>query len=110
MRAGVAAIFLTALAVFGGCTSTGDYEDGCYDDSDCASGYVCDASIGICAAPVDGSGGGGDACRAPTDCSASYTCSPQGRCQPGDCYFHGCVTGFECRSSTGTWECLASSG
>ncbi len=28
---------------------------------------------------------------------------------PGDCYFNHCVTGFQCQSSTGTWECVPTS-
>lgn len=105
MRAAATVIFFAALGVLGGCPST-NADDGCYLDRDCASGYVCDASSGACVVAPDGAA---DACQAPSDCGASYTCSDHGRCLPGDCYFNGCVTGFECQSSTGTWECLPSS-
>src|SRR6478609_8753624 len=105
MRLPVTAIFLVALGVFGGCQSS-TMDEGCFNDSDCAPGLLCDYSSGECRAAPEGS----DSCAAPTDCAASYTCSEKGRCMPGDCYFNGCVTGFECPSSTGTWECLPSSG
>jgi hypothetical protein len=101
MRAAVTVMFLVALGVLGSCTSSAD--DGCYSDGDCAAGYVCDDFSGACRASI---GGGNDFCSLPSDCPQSYTCGQERRCLPGDCYFNGCVTGFECQSSTGTWECL----
>jgi len=106
MRAAFTVIFLVALGAVGACSSS-SMDDGCYTDGDCAPGYSCDDSSGVCRAPTDG---GGDSCSAPADCPPSYTCGEDSRCRPGDCYFNGCVSGFECQSSTGTWECLPSSG
>lgn len=103
--AALAVIFLVALAVVHGCSSN-EMADGCYSDSDCGSGFLCDEPTGACYAPSDG---GTDSCTAPSDCPASYTCGKDGRCSPGDCFFHGCVSGFECQSSTGTWQCLPGS-
>jgi hypothetical protein len=105
MRAAATVIFFVALGVLGSCSSNDD--EGCYGDSDCAPGFVCDDSSGECRAS---SNGGNHPCTLPTDCAQSYACGEQGRCLPGDCYFNGCVSGFECQSSTGTWECLSSSG
>lgn|GEM_PF-1314399 len=106
MRATVTVIFFAALGVVGACSST-TMDEGCYRDSDCAAGDLCDDSVGACYSPTDG---GNDVCSAPEDCPSSYTCGKDGRCMPGDCYFNGCVTGFECQSSTGTWKCSSSSG
>lgn len=105
MRAAVTVIFFVALGLVHGCSSNA-LEDGCYTDSDCGTGYRCDYATGACydwTAPVDVS------CSKPRDCDAGYTCGEDGRCGPGDCSFHGCVTGFECASSTGRWECLPAS-
>jgi hypothetical protein len=102
-------VFLVALGALGtlGACHSNSGGDGCYDDNDCASGDRCDAYSGQCVAATDG---GRDSCRAPTDCPANYTCGEQSFCSPGDCYFSGCVAGFECQSSTGRWECLPGSG
>jgi len=105
MRAGVTVIFFVALGMVDGCSSN-DMDDGCYTDDDCGAGYRCDDSTGACYAwtdTVDVS------CKKPTDCATGYTCGEDRQCAPGDCSFHGCVTGFECESSTGRWECLPSS-
>lgn len=106
MRATVTVIFLALLGVVGACSTT-TMDDGCYRDSDCGSGYLCDNSSGACYLATDGND---VTCSAPSDCRESYTCGKDGQCLPGDCYFNGCVSGFECQSSTGTWECLPSSG
>jgi hypothetical protein len=105
-RATVTVTFFGALVALGGCPSTTTSDNGCYRNSDCAQGLLCDHSSGECFAPSDA---GYESCRAPTDCAASFTCGKNGRCMPGDCYFNDCVTGFQCGSSTGTWECLPSS-
>jgi len=94
-RAVITVIFCSVLAAFGGCSS-GTMGYRCYDEHD-----------GECFGPPDHAN---DPCSKPSDCPASYTCSKAGRCLPGDCFFNECVTGFECQSSTGTWECLPSSG
>ncbi|HYQ01418.1 MAG TPA: hypothetical protein VER96_22250 [Polyangiaceae bacterium] len=90
------------MGLIDACTSNTMY-DGCYHDSDCGSGYLCNDATGACYLPANDRGG--EACTAPGDCPASYTCGTEGRCLPGDCFFHGCVSGFECQSSTGAWEC-----
>jgi len=105
MRGAAAVTLLVALGMIDGCSSNA-MDGGCYSDGDCGPGYRCDDSIGACYAwtdPVDVSG------NKPIDCIAGYTCGEDGRCAPGDCSFHGCVTGFECESSTGRWECLPAS-
>jgi len=102
MRAGAIVIFFVALGLIDGCSSN-DMDAGCYSDGDCGAGYRCDDSSGACYAstdPVDVS------CKKPSDCIVGYTCGDNSRCAPGDCSFHGCVTGFDCESSTGRWECL----
>jgi len=104
MRVTVTVILFAALGVVGACSST-TMDEGCYSDSDCAPGNLCDES-GACYAPTDG---GNDVCTEPADCPVSYTCGKEGRCSPGDCYFNGCVSGFECQSSTGIWQCLSGS-
>ena len=81
-------------------------DGGCYADVDCGQGYQCDGNSGACVAPSDAGDG---SCRAPTDCDAGYTCGKNGACLPGDCSFNGCVTGFQCESSTGRWECAPGS-
>ncbi len=105
-RAAVTVILFGALAALGGCPIYSHEDDGCYRNSDCAPGYRCDDYTGACLASSDP---GANFCRAPSDCDQSYTCGKSGRCQPGDCYFNGCVTGFQCQSSTGTWECAPNS-
>jgi len=105
-RVGATVLFLGALAGLGGCPIYSHEDDGCYRDSDCAPGYLCDDNSGECLAPSNQNGG---SCRAPRDCSPSYTCSENGLCVAGDCYFSGCVSGFQCQSSTGTWECMPTS-
>jgi hypothetical protein len=103
-RATVTVIFFGALAALGGCpaTTTPTSDAACYRNADCAAGYLCDDSIGECFAARE-------ACRVPADCTAGYTCGANARCMPGDCYFNDCVAGFQCESSTGTWQCLSSS-
>jgi hypothetical protein len=93
-------IFLGALAALGGCPSTLQ-EGACYRDGDCDHGYQCDDSGACVALP--------NACHAPSDCSPGYTCGDNGQCLPGDCYFNGCVAGFQCESATGRWQCAQSS-
>lgn len=105
MRARPTVIFFAALAVVGACSTT-TMEGGCYSDNDCETGYLCDDSSGACYLGTDGND---VTCSKPSDCLASYTCGQDGHCAPGDCYFNGCVTGFDCQSSTGTWQCLPNS-
>lgn len=108
MRAAVTVIFFVALGVLVDACSSNSLDDGCYIDSDCSSGYLCDDSTGACYA-ASGGNGNSQVCSAPSDCPANYTCGKESRCLPGDCFFHGCVTGFECQSSTGVWQCAPTS-
>src|ERR1041384_109349 len=102
MRAAVTVIFFVVLGVVVDACSSNAIDDGCYSDGDCGPGYRCDDSTGACYASM---GGGSETCSVPSDCPVSYTCGKEGRCLPGDCFFHGCVTGFECQSTTGVWRC-----
>ena len=104
-RAAATVLFFTALAAFGGCNSTTANGYSCYSDADCVQGYLCDYPSGVCFAATAGDY---DSCRAPADCASSYTCGKAGLCMPGDCYFNGCIAGYECSSSTGAWQCLPS--
>lgn len=105
MRAGATVIFFVALGMVDGCSSN-DIDYGCYSDGDCGEGYRCEDSTGACYAWTDTVD---IFCKKPTDCITGYTCGEDRRCASGDCSFHGCVTGFECESSTGRWECLPTS-
>jgi hypothetical protein len=105
MRAAAAVIFFVALAVVDGCSSNA-MDEGCYSDGDCGTGYLCDDSTGACYPSTDNTD---VSCTKPSDCVAGYTCGKEAQCAAGDCYFNGCVTGFECESSTGRWECLPAS-
>jgi hypothetical protein len=105
MRAAATVIFFVALGVIDACSSN-SMDGGCYTDSDCGSNYLCDDSTGDCYASSDPVN---TDCSKPSDCVAGYTCGKAGQCMPGDCFFHGCASGFECESSTGRWECLSSS-
>ncbi|MEP7049280.1 MAG: hypothetical protein ABJB12_02960 [Pseudomonadota bacterium] len=102
----VTALFLCAAAALPGCPIY-DHEDaGCYRDGDCASNFVCDVDTGECyqptaPPPADSS------CNRPSDCAANETCNKAGQCVSGDCTFSGCVSGYECDSSSGVWLCLA---
>src|SRR4051794_25732931 len=103
----VTALFLCAAAALPGCPIY-DHEDaGCYRNSDCASGYVCDDNSGECYQPVTPSNGD-NSCTKPGDCAANATCNKVGQCVYGDCTFNGCVSGYECDSSSGTWQCVSS--
>ena len=102
-----------ALLLFGvGLTVSGcpvyDSEDvGCFDDQDCAYGYVCDGRSGSCIA--DGSNNNtSNGCNSPDDCGTNETCSHSGTCVSGDCHFQivGCVNGYLCSSASGRWECV----
>ncbi len=78
----------------------------CYDNFDCPSGYYCNANNVCVKPPGTGGSGGGTAgsggtlsnpgCSSPGDCGPNETCGQDGTCHPGDCYFSGCVDGYEC--------------
>jgi hypothetical protein len=100
----VTALFLCAVATLSGCPIY-DHEDaGCYHSSDCAPGYVCDDRSGDCYLPSSSSSN----CSRPDDCGVNETCSRTAQCVAGDCTFSGCVSGFQCDSSSGIWSCVPS--
>jgi len=101
-RVAVTVFFLSAVATLGGCPIYSHDDQGCFRDSDCASGYACDELSGACYLPDES-----HSCRGPADCGTSKTCGRAGLCVVGDCSFNGCVAGFECDSSSGLWECVA---
>ena len=99
------AVFLMAIATLGGCPIYSHDDDGCWRDRDCADGYLCNESSGVCYVADDGAVNG--RCVRPSDCVANYTCNPSGQCVSGDCDFSGCVSGYHCDSSSGAWQCIS---
>ncbi len=98
----VTAVILFAIAGLAGCPIYSHDDEGCYQDSDCAQGYVCnDYNGGDCVAAVTMK-----SCTKPSDCDSTYTCTPAGVCQTGDCTFSGCIAGYTCDASSGTWGCV----
>lgn len=101
--------FSAALLLIGfvvpGCPVYDGSDIGCFDDFDCPYGYVCDGPSALC---VSVHGVGSAACNEPGDCGSNETCSHSGTCAAGDCHFAsvGCVSGFECSSASGRWECV----
>jgi hypothetical protein len=102
---GACALLVLVSVGLSGCPVYDDDSEGCYDDYDCSSGYYCDYPTGACLryGPSDS-----NECNAPSDCAANETCSKSGICAEGDCHFKsvGCVSGFECSSARGFWECV----
>ena len=98
----VTALFLCAVATLSGCPIYDHADAGCYNDSDCAVGYLCDDRSGDCYQPSSSNNG----CNRPQDCGVNETCSKAGACVVGDCTFSGCVSGYECDSSSGIWACV----
>jgi hypothetical protein len=101
------ALFLCAVAVLPGCPIYDHEDDGCYRSSDCDTGYSCDQNSGQCYLAGDGNSEG-SRCQKPADCATNTTCSSAGECVAGDCSFSGCVNGYVCDSSSGTWSCVSS--
>jgi len=101
----ITAVFLFAVVGLAGCPVY-DHEDaGCYRDSDCARGYICEQN-GDCVAVSDTT-----TCHQPADCDTTSTCTPAGVCEVGDCtFYHGCVAGYRCDSSNGLWACVLDNG
>ena len=96
------AVFLLAVAGLAGCPIYDHQDAGCYRDSDCARGYVCDQHNGDCVTANDT-----NTCNQPADCDATSTCTPAGVCGFGDCsFYHGCVSGYQCDSGSGVWACV----
>ena len=98
------AALLLIAAGLSGCPIYDDDDSGCYRDSDCASGYLCDHDTRDCYPEDDD----GTACRKPSDCGENETCSKSGTCTTGDCHFSsvGCVRGYTCSGTSGRWECV----
>jgi hypothetical protein len=99
-----AALLLT-LTGLSGCPIYEHDDAGCFDDLDCAYGYLCDGATGACYAPQDS----GIACDEPSDCGTNETCSRTGSCAIGDCHFPsvGCVQGYVCSAEDGRWMCVS---
>ena|SRR5882724_6989165 len=97
----VTALVLCAVATLAGCPIYDHQDAGCYRTSDCAPGYVCDDRSGDCFLPGPVNG-----CARPEDCGVNQTCSKNAECVAGDCTFAGCVSGYECDSSSGIWSCV----
>ncbi|MES1178452.1 MAG: hypothetical protein ABUL62_29290 [Myxococcales bacterium] len=105
-RAVLSAVFLAALGALGGCPIYSHDDDGCWRDRDCAYGYLCDDSSGVCYLPGSDNG----RCGRPSDCGVNQTCSSSGLCVSGDCSFSGCVSGYRCDGSGPSWQCVSSTG
>jgi hypothetical protein len=106
---------LLAALVLPGCPVYPE-ERGCFTHEDCRGGEVCSVN-GNCVIANGGAGGAGGAggsssgqCDEPSDCRGNQTCGRDRRCHVGDCTFHGCVSGFECRQVEGDWACARSGG
>jgi hypothetical protein len=99
------ALLVCSLAValmVPGCPIYGE-DEGCSRDSDCPDGYSCDGLTGLCSPTST------VVCDAPSDCGPSETCGRDGFCHFGDCSWAatGCVAGYHCDSSGGTYRCAA---
>ena len=76
-------------------------DQGCFSDSDCGRGYVCDYPSGLCVQTQTT-----PECQRPEDCQANYTCGSDQQCHPGSCYFHGCAPGYVCQDDQGVRRCV----
>jgi hypothetical protein len=96
------ALLLLVATGLAGCPVYDHEDDGCYTDSECAAGYLCDARQGLCYAPDSGS------CTKPADCGPNETCGRLGICSPGNCRFDsvGCVEGYTCSVLDDRWQCI----
>lgn len=95
-------LFLSALFMTG-CPVFPDDPRGCLRDSHCRSGYVCDAEVGECYPATTLR-----SCDEPSDCDADagQICGADGRCHRGSCAISGCVAGYVCDGSSGTFVCV----
>jgi hypothetical protein len=83
------------------------YSYGCYNDSDCPGGYQC--NYGECVggtSPLPLDGGSGPTCSRPTDCPSGSVCGADARCHAGDCSNWGCASGYQCKLSGGSLQCI----
>ncbi len=96
---------LLLLGVFASGCPVYEDDDGCFSDSECRYGYVCDGRTGSCTRDTTDEKA---SCYRPTDCDANETCSRFGTCLSGDCHFSsvGCVSGYECAPEMGRWQCV----
>lgn len=106
-RAVLSVLFLSAITALGGCPIYSHDDDGCWRDRDCADGYLCNDSSGVCY--LAGNGAASGRCVRPSDCVPNYTCNSSGQCVSGDCSFNGCVSGYRCDASSGIWQCISNS-
>jgi hypothetical protein len=85
------------------------YAYACGSDYDCPGGYVC-SSYNTCVSgggyPVDATAPG-NSCGRPSDCAPGYNCGADDQCHPGDCSNTGCPSGYQCKLSNGTLQCVA---
>lgn len=108
---------LGAAAVLAGCPIYSDnsgrcdgyYSDcnsgtQCSSDFDCPTGTVCGASnYCVSTQPV---GEGGTRCTKPSDCPTGQNCGSDLTCHLGDCTNTQCPTGYTCKLSGGTVQCV----
>ena len=100
---------LLAALVLPGCPVYPE-ERGCFSNQDCRAGEMCNVH-GNCVIPpssvggAGGAGGGTGQCDEPSDCRGNQTCGSDRRCHIGDCTFHSCVRGFECKPVNGEHTC-----
>lgn len=101
-----AALLLLGV-VLSGCPVYESDDVDCFNDLDCAVGYVCDDPSGRCVAEATTPEAA--SCRRPSDCGTNETCSRFGTCSTGDCHYAsvGCIRGYECSPDSGRWECVA---
>jgi hypothetical protein len=121
-------LFGLAAAVLGGCPIYPDNGNqrvcggnGCYNcpdpyysdscsawqcnyDSDCPNNYSCVNNQCISGGYDSGAGG----CTQPSDCASGQNCGSDGQCHSGDCSNSGCPSGFQCKLSGGTLQCIGS--
>ena len=104
LRRGLAGVLmLVASVLVPGCPVFSS-DSACWDDSDCAPGFVCRSGDGHCAPdPVPDRA----ACSSPDECALGETCASNATCVPGDCTFSGCVGGWKCDVLEGRWTCVA---
>lgn len=92
------------------------YSASCGSTYDCPSGYVCNG-YGSCVSgggvgvytPPDAAGGG-TSCTSPADCGSGQNCGTDDQCHPGDCSSSGCPSGYVCKLSGGSLQCVGSGG
>jgi hypothetical protein len=81
------------------------YTAGCGGNYDCPSGSTCSNGQCIGSGYVpDGSSGG--QCTRPSDCPSGQNCGADDKCHPGDCSNSGCPSGYQCKLSGGSLQCV----